>query len=302
MQVNYEIAATNLANADTLYSIGQKRFKIASISQEDLYTLNLEKINAQNTFKESATTLKRARLKLLSLLRLSSDLNFTLIIPQEIPSQNIDAAICLQYAVENNPEILGYKQQLLESERDLERIKKESRFSANLDASFGLNQSGGNMTSSYKNLQDQEIVSFSLSVPIIDWGLAKGKYNLQQKNKEVLEANIEQSIIDFEQNILMTVEEFNLQDDLVRGAAQADTIGQYAYEIAKKRFMIGKVDVTKLNATQEASISAKKAYIDALENYWTYYYTIRRLTLYDFETRNQIVERYNQLFGQDNLH
>ncbi len=292
MQVNYEIAVTNLANADTLYSIGLKRFDIASISQEDLYTLNLEKINALNSYKEAKTSLKRAKLKLSSLLRLGNEFSFTLEIPDQIPNLELEPERCLVVALENNPEILSFRQQRLEAARRVDQIKKESRFNADLNASFGLNQRGNSIPGSYQNPLDQELVKLSLFIPILDWGVAKGKYNLEQRKMEAVEARVTQEAIDFEQDVIMTVEEFNIQDELVQGAAKADTIAQFAYDIAKQRFIIGKVDITKLNATHSASISAKTSYINALEEYWRYYYTIRKLTLYDFEHNTKLIQNF----------
>ena len=35
--------------------------------------------------------------------------------------------------------------------------------------------------------------------------------------------------------------------------------------------------------------SARRSYIQALRNYWTGYYNLRRLTLYDFERNAPIV-------------
>ncbi len=289
-QINLEIAKTIYANADTLYNIGQKRFKIASISQEDLYTLKLELINSENAFYEAKTQLKRAKLKLYSFLRLTNNKEINLILPQEIPSIEIDPGRSLELAKANNPEILDYARQNLESERDVEQAKKNSRFNANLNASFGLNQRGNSISEAYRDPLDQEIVQLSFDIPIIDWGLAKGRYNLAKKNRDVLLASLEQSEIDFEQNIIMMAEEYNIQENLVKGAAEADIIAQKAYELSKKRFMIGQTDVIKLTTTQRSSISAKKAYIDALERYWQYYYTIRKLTLYDFEKDAPLTE------------
>ena len=50
----------NLASTDTLYRIGQQRHRIAAISQADLLTLKLDKVNAQNTLQNRASALKRA--------------------------------------------------------------------------------------------------------------------------------------------------------------------------------------------------------------------------------------------------
>jgi len=296
-QVNFEIARSNLANSDTLYQIGQQRYQIASISQEDLYTLQLNVINSTNELRRAEIELKRARINLYSLLRLPAEVDIELIYPEQLPGIHVNPSQGLSLALENNPNILAFAHQLLESQREVERARKESRLNATLNASFGLNQMGNSVGDAYRNPMDQEMVRLSISIPLLDWGLARGRYNLAQKNLEVMDATLQQSRIDFEHNILMTIEEFNLQEDMVKGAAQADTIAHYAYEIARRRFINGNIQLTQLNAVHSNTIAARRAYITTLENYWRYYYTIRRLTLYDFSRNQTLFDRFNNLFG-----
>ena len=294
-QINLKIAATNLANADTLYSIGLKRAEIATITQEDLFTLKLDLINSRNDYEISKTDLKRARMNLYSLLRLDNSVDIKLVLPEKLPGIILDPIQCLQLAKENNPDILGFVQQHMEAERDVEQARKNSRFNANLNASFGLNQQGNDLQTAYKNPLDQEIVHVGLNIPLIDWGLSKGQYKLAQKNKEVIDASLEQAETDFEQNVSLTVEEFNLQEKLVHGAAEADTIAGNAFEITKRRFMMGNADIVKLSTTQTSSINARQSYVNALENYWSYYYTIRQMTLYDFEKKQSLTQNLDKI-------
>ena len=52
-QADYELARDNVATTDTLYAVGEQRQKIAAISQADLLTLKLDKVNARNTLKNA---------------------------------------------------------------------------------------------------------------------------------------------------------------------------------------------------------------------------------------------------------
>lgn len=296
-RVNLEIAVNNLANADTLYSIGLKRLQIASITQEDLFTLKLDLINSKNNFESARTNVKRAGMNLYSLLRLDNTIDIELILPEKLPDIRIEPMHCLELARENNPDILEFLQQSLEGERNLEQARKNSRFTANVNASFGLNQQGGELSKAYYKPLDQEIIRLGLSIPLIDWGLSKGEYQLAKKNMDVLNASIQQAEIDFDQTVLLTVEEFNLQKTMVLGAAEADTIASQAYEITKKRFMMGNADLLKLSSNRSSSIAAKRSYINALENYWDYYYTIRRLALYDFENNQSLLKNLDDIIG-----
>ena len=105
---------------------------------------------------------------------------------------------------------------------------------------------------------------------------------MAQSSEEVTKTQVQQSMIDFEQQLFLDVAQFNLQDDQVRIAAKSDTVAMKMYEVTKQRFLIGNVDVLELNNADTKKDQNKRGYVQALQNYWTYYYNIRRLTLYDF--------------------
>ena len=294
-QKNLEIARLNLANADTLYSIGQRKIRILSISKADLLTLKLDLINAKNELEISQKELKRAEFRFHSFLGLEENENINLVLPDSIIFFSVSPARVIEKAKDNNPDILLFRQQQLEAEKRLEKIKTESRFQAHLSASYGLNQRNEKFNDAYKNPLDQQKLMVSLNMPIIDWGQRKGKYNLAKREHEVTLATIRQSKIDFDQEAIILAEEFNLQAGFVESAREAKKIAQIVYETNKKRFLNGEIDIYTLNITRERRDAAQLNYVDALYNYWLNYYKIRKLTLFDFEKNESLVESENYL-------
>jgi outer membrane protein TolC len=117
---------------------------------------------------------------------------------------------------------------------------------------------------------------------------------MSKSNKEVTEATVKQSLVDFEQNALITFLNFNLQEDQVAIAAKADTVAQLGFDVTMQRFMIGKVDVIRLNSARNSLDAAKRNYISALRNYWTSYYDIRRIAMYDFINRQSLIRELDE--------
>ena len=283
-----EIALANRAASDTLYKIGKKKFEILSVQREELLDLELAKFNAGIEAVKARQDEEKANFNLTSFLGLDKN---TVIIAQtpEINNNlqiNIDSA--LQTAIRNNPEILKIQQARIEADRDLDQAVKENRFKMDLTASFGLNQYGDALQSAYTNPLDQEIVLFGIRVPILDWGNRKGKKLMAEKNKEVIYIEQEQKMKDFEQNILLKVMDFNLQSKLVESALRANRIAQESYKLTKKRFMLGKADVLKINTAMQARQNAHEKYINSIYTYWKYYYEIQKLTLFDFASNKNI--------------
>jgi len=134
-----------------------------------------------------------------------------------------------------------------------------------------------------------------VQVPILDWGLGRGQYRMAQSAEEVIKTDVRQSQIDFDENVFLQVMQFNLQDDQVAIASKADTIADLRYEVSKRRFLIGKIDVLDLNVALEEKDVARRGYVQALRNYWDYYYDLRGLTLYDWQKDMKLVEDFEEL-------
>ena len=177
-QAEYKLAKENVASTDTLYNIGKQRHKIAAISRADLLTLQLDKVNAMNTLENAQIALKRAMFSLVSYLNLDKNTMIELDIPGRPADITIPVDDALAKAKENNPSFLEQRQYVLEAERNVNRTKVESRFNASLNASVGFNQVADNFGDAYRKPLQQDLVSVSVSIPLVDWGVRKGKYNM----------------------------------------------------------------------------------------------------------------------------
>ena len=78
-------------------------------------------------------------------------------------------------------------------------------------------------------------------------------------------------------------------------AAKADTVAMKMFEVTKQRFLIGKIAVLELNNADTRKDQNRRAYVQALQNYWNYFYNLRSLALYDFLDRKPIQTEYEKL-------
>jgi outer membrane protein TolC len=296
-QNRVEMAALNVANADTLYRIGQKRLEIATLSQEDVLTLKVNSLNARNQLASANKQLNAARFSLFSFLRMREDNSIQLQIPDLLPEFSVDFEKAFTEAKSNNPYLLDYKQQVLESAGNVEQVKREGLMSASLVASYGLDQQNSNLPDAYKNPMDQQRAMVGVSIPIIDWGKRRGQYNMAKNNFEAVKLSAEQAETDFRQTVMLAISDFNMQRDVVITARETREVAQLAYKITKQRFVIGKSDVNSVALALERQDAANLNYLDALRLFWKYYYTVRQLTLYDFEKDKTLVQDLNEGMG-----
>jgi len=294
-QANLRIAELNYSNTDTLYRIAQGRYNIGTIAENELLEMELAFLNAGTALNEAKIQLEMNKFKLRSFLGYNESVDIELIIPAEIPELDVDVNLALSEARANSPTIIDMKRQLLEADKDVAQARSEKGLQASLFASYGLTQQAANLSDAYRNTQDQERLRVGLEVPIVDWGLGRGNYRMAQSNQEVIKTNVQQAEIDFDQEVMLQVMQFNLQDDQLRIAAKADTIAQLRYNVTKERFYIGRIDVLELNIAQREKDDAARNYLSALHNYWSYFYNIRRLTLYNFQTMTPLREDFEAL-------
>ncbi|MDR2026230.1 MAG: TolC family protein [Prevotellaceae bacterium] len=299
-QMEYDMAMDNTASSDTLYRIGQERQKIASISNADLLTLKLDVVNARNTLKNAEISLKRAMFDFVTFLNLDKQTNIIPELPGRPTNIIISADEALKYARENNPDFLGYTQEMYEAEREVDRTTKSSNFDASFSVSVGFNQVAPDFSGAYKSPSRQDVVSVGLSIPLIDWGVRRGRANMARNNLNVTKISIQQKEQKLEQDVIMTVNDFNIQQDLINSAEEALKLATLAYNVTKERFIIGKADLNSLTLSLNRQNSAQRNYISALRDYWQNYYKLRKLTLFDFVQQETLTNQFDKIWTLKN--
>lgn len=214
-------------------------------------------------------------------------------IPGRPTGKMIPVDDALMRAKENNPTFLEQRQNVLEAEQNVDKTKKESRFNASFNASVGFNQVADKLGDAYRHPLQQDLVSVSVSIPLIDWGVRKGKYNMARNNLNVVRIAARQEELSVEEEVIMTVNDFNIQQSLIASAEEALDLAVMAYEQTRQRFIIGKADVNSLTLSLNRQQEAQKNYISALQNYWLNYYKIRKLTLHDFESGFSLADKFD---------
>jgi len=294
-QINKQIAEMNYSNADTLWRIAQGRYTLGTIAQDELLQMQLSWLNSETARKTAEMNLRDREIRLRSFLGFNDQIRLELIIPSEIPELQINTQEVFELAMANNPEILSQQLTVLTAQASVAQAKADKGLNANLIASYGLRDQDPVFTEAYNDMNKQQRVRVGFTLPLLDWGLGRGRYKMAQSSLELAQVQSDQAIIDFQQNLALDVEQFNLQKSQVEIAAKSDTVAMLRYEVTKQRFLIGKIAVLDLNDADSRKDQNKRAYVQSLQNYWTYFYNIRTLALYDFLNRKSLETDYEKL-------
>lgn len=295
-QINKTISEMNFSNADTLYRIAKGRYDLGTIAQDELLQMQLSWLNAETARKEADMNLRDREIRLRSFLGYKENIRLALVLPDAIPDLQVDMQEVLDLALKNNPEILTQQISVLNAQSNAAQAKASKGINASLTASLGLSQQSTEIATAYNNLSNSQRVRVGFSIPILDWGLGKGRYQMAQSSLELAQVQAEQARSDFQQNLFLDVEQFNLQKNQVAIAAKSDTVARLRFEVTKQRFLIGKIAVLELNDADSRKDQNRRAYVQSLQNYWNYFYNLRNLTLYDFINKKPLETDYDKLF------
>lgn len=291
-----EIAKVNNHNADTLFKVAQGRFNMGIIAENELLEMELSYLNSSIQVRESTFNFEYKQSQMRSYLGLNDNFQIQVEIPKDIPQIELEFADVHSKMVKNNPEYIEMEVDLLLAEQRIDRAKSEKGINADLMAGVGFARTSEQLTGTNSDLSNQQNISFGIRVPIIDWGVARTNYKLAIENAEIVEAQVNQAKIDFEQKLYIDVMRFNLLSSQLEVSNKAKEIAIKRYEIAKERYYAGNVNVTDLNIALNERDQAEMAYVFGIRDYWRAYYRIQKQTLYNYLQRKPLVEQIDLSF------
>lgn len=283
-QVNVQIAKFNLANNDTIYKIEQGRYNIGTTSQDKLLQVELQLLRSRQALAQANLALETARLQLRSFIGLTDDTSYELVLPETIPQFEVTVDEALLHGKQNRAAFIAFERRRIETDREVAQARGQ-RYGATLNGTFGLNNSASGFNQIYDNPTELRVASMGLSLPIMDWGRNKSRMRTAIANKKLNDYIVAQDEINFEQEIMTQVRQFEMLRLQIEITKKSDEVASERYNVAQNRYLIGKIDVTNLNIALEEKDNAKQSYIQALKDFWTAYFDLRRLTLYDFASK-----------------
>lgn len=284
-QIALQIAQFNLANNDTIYKIEQGRYNIGTTSKDKLLQVELQLLRSRQDVAQARLNLQTARLLLRSFIGITDSDPMELELPEAIPDFNVDVEEALSFAKQNRSDYIAFQRRRIEADRGVAQAKGERFRGTSLSAAFGLNNNGYALDEIYQDPLQQQQINLSLSVPLLDWGRNKSFTRTAMANKKLNDYIIAQDEVTFEQDIFTKVGQFEMLRLQIEITKKADEVAQERYNVAQNRYLVGKIDITNLNIALNEKDAAKRSYIDALKMFWLAYYELRRITLYDFASR-----------------
>ena len=280
-KMNNEISRSNFDNSSRMLRVAKERLLLGNVTRAEYLQLELRMLNDSISINETDVAVREAQMMLNSLLGYDESFVIEPVLEEELPDIRMDYDLVMEKSLSNSTFSLNNELSLLNAESSV-AAKASRGFSFALNARFGMSQTGPELPQAYKDLLDQETVGITFSIPIFDWGMGKGKVQRAKAAQEVVKAQVQQSENDFRRQMFTAVSQFNNQRQQCMVSQKAMEVAKERYDLTMHRFKEGNATVTDLNMAQTENDSAMRQYISDLSNFWTFYYTLRQHTLYDF--------------------
>lgn len=294
-QTSHRKSVDNLADTRNLYAIAQKRYEIGTITQSELLQLELALMNAELAVSNSKINLEIALFDFNSYLGISESAFLELLPPVIAPEISMEYDFVLNKALQNSTHTLSLQLDELNSQKSVAQAKADRGIQMELRANLGLSQSSDKFNSAYQLLKDREVVGLSLTMPIYDWGMSRGRVKMAEAEARRVRTELEQEEMKFQQDIRIKVMQFNNQAKQCEISAKALSIAEQRYDVTKKRFLNGGVAVTDLNTAQKELDGASDQYISQLRIFWSAYFELQKLSLFDFIHKKDISAEFDRV-------
>ncbi|HWH51407.1 MAG TPA: TolC family protein, partial [Gemmatimonadaceae bacterium] len=147
---------------------------------------------------------------------------------------------------------------------------------------------------SYQSPNGKQALIVGVNMPMIQWGAGHADIEAAKADNERVAATNKSRTDALAEDARFSALALAQAQRNVLIAAKADTVAEKRFDVAKNRYVIGKISISDLYIAQNEKDQAVLSYVQALRGYWTSYYHLRRVTLYDFATKHELVDERGQ--------
>ena len=288
-----QISEERLTNSQEALRIAKLKFETGNISEGELLGTEIEAARNDALLLESIGKYERVKddFKFLIGLNMTEEIDITA--EMDFETVVIDQQKAIEYALANRLEIKENEYDIRLREIEVDRAKREGELRGDLQAYYdftGLSPLEGNpmelFRSSFDNMTvrpPNRGVTFTLTVPILDWGRRRNNVKTQtiylEQTKMQLDNLNEQIVKEIREIVRMVYEaekRFRINQTNIDIAARN-------YRIYRLRFENGDITGQELSLEQTRLSQVQLDYINAYVAYQLALADLKRKTMWDFE-------------------
>jgi outer membrane protein TolC len=281
-QVALDNAVTNAAVNDTLYRLNTGRFDVGKIGENDLLQSELALLRSRAALDGARLAHSRTTTALRRLLRLPAGEPLAVTPPDVAPDVAVDPDMAVERALRSASILPDDQLRVLRTQRQVSEARSAAGFRADVEASVGFNQTSPGFASAYESPLAKQQLAMRVEMPLLQWGGGRAGVDAARTEQTRAELSTQARREVVEEEARFAALELAQSRRVLLISATADTVAAKRFDVAKNRYVIGRIGIGELYIAQSEKDGALESYVQALRAYWSAHYRLRRLTLYDF--------------------
>jgi outer membrane protein TolC len=282
-----------LNNANEALRIAKLKFETGNIPEGDLLVTEVNALQSDVSLSESSGhyELQIDEFKLLIGIDINEEID--IVAEMDFETVDIDLKTAIEHALANRLEIKEAEYGIKLQQIEIDRTKREREIAGNINAYYdftGLSTQAGNVMHLFQSSFDNFVarppnrgITFTLSVPILDWGRGRNLVNSQQIRLNERKRSLENQNNVIVKEIREIVRTVNDAEKRFRINQKNRDNATKSYRIARLRFENGDLSGQELAVEQGRLSNVQLAYISAYITYRLALADLKRRTMWDFE-------------------
>ncbi len=284
-------ASKNVAVNDTLFTLNKGRFEVGKIGENDLLKSELALLRARAAADDARLARDRAEAALRRLIAYPDGQALAIATPDSIPLVDADPEVAVREALKNSSATQQNELDDVQAKHAIAAARANNRFNAKIEATAGFNQTAPVLGRAYQSPLGRQTLVVGVNLPMLQWGAGRADVEQAKAIDTRVAASSKIRRDALAEDARFSVLQLQQAQRNVLISAKADTVAGKQFEVARNRYTTGKITNDALYIAQAEKDAAVLANVQALRNYWTSYYHLRRVTLYDFEKKQQMEDR-----------
>jgi outer membrane protein TolC len=282
-QEQMKIQSDRVAQQEESFATAQRKYRSGLIAEVEAMQFDVDLAAARNDLltAENDFVSRSNSFKTLIGIPLTDSLRLTLT-DTSFRAVAIDLPKAVAEAKKTRVDLQRAKNNVERSQLSLDQVEGQRTIRGDVTLSYGLSKDDAAFNTLYNKLRDTRSATFTLTVPVFDWGKHSLDIESAEANLRSSQLTLENTEITIEQEITDLVRRINSSARRVSVMYQSRLVAEKANEINTKRFEVGTIGALELSQAQSRLLQARLGALDALIDYNIALADIKRRTSWDF--------------------
>jgi outer membrane protein len=279
-----EITEEKVKQTEESYKTAKDKFRAGMIAEVEALQLEVDYAAGKNDLLNAKQVYEETKNDFKLLIGLDLDEHIDITAQLEYSPVELNVGDAITTALNNSPDLLNARSDLELNKLAIDEVDSRKTIKAELDANYGINKDDNFLANIFNNFADTRSVTFTVTVPIWDWGKNSLEVESAEANYKVSELSLDNLRKQITKDVQATVNKINSAMARVEILIKSVEVAEKSYSISTERFKSGAITSFDLSQMQLKLTDTKLNNLSAIIDY--------KLSLADLERKT--AKKYQQ--------